>query len=147
MAAEPLTPASFQDALRGGRNGHGGFAAASRVWRGSVPRMSRLVAPAFIIAIGLGWLLTVRQVIPGVNWMWILLLATAGILILVVRRLTRTSLLIGPFLILCAVSSYLRQRGSLPADIEVPSLIIALGVLLLLARFAPLPERGGPSRD
>jgi hypothetical protein len=102
--------------------------------------MSRVVAPLFLIAIGVGWLLSAKQVLPGVSWIWILLLATAGLSILLARRLTRSSLIVGPFLLLCATGSFLRQTGRISAEIEIPALIIALGVLLLIARLAPLPE-------
>ena len=102
--------------------------------------MSRLVAPLFLIAIGVGWLLTAQQVVPGVSWMWVLLLATAGLSVLLVKGLTRGAIIVGPFLILCALSSFLRQTGRISAEIEVPALLIAFGVLLLVARLAPLPE-------
>ncbi len=102
--------------------------------------MSRVIAPLFLIAIGVGWLLSAQRVLPGVSWIWVLLLATAGVSILLVKRLTRTSIIVGPFLILCAIGSFLRQTGRLSAEVEIPALIIALGVLLLIARLAPLPE-------
>jgi len=108
--------------------------------------MRRVVAPLFLIAIGVGWLLSAKQVLPGVSWIWVLLLGTAGLSVLLVGRLTRSSLIVGPFLILWGTASFLRQTGRIPAEVEVPSLIIALGVLLLVARFAPLPEAGVPPR-
>ena len=48
-----------------------------------------VIAPLFLIVIGLGWLLSVKQVLPTVNWIWVLMLGTAGISILVVKRITR----------------------------------------------------------
>ena len=109
--------------------------------------MKRIIAPLFLITIGVGWLLSAQRVLPGVSWIWVLLLATAGLSILLVHKLTRTSIIIGPFLILCALGSFLRQTGRIAAEVEIPALIIALGVLLLISRLVRLPESAAPRLD
>ena len=37
-----------------------------------------VAAPILIIAVGVGWLLTVQGIVPGVNWVWVLGLGAAG---------------------------------------------------------------------
>src|SRR5688572_17470952 len=94
----------------------------------------QIIAPLFLIVIGVGWLLSVKQVLPTVDWVWVLLLGTAGLSILLVKRLTRTSIIAGPFLILWAALSFMRQTGKISEEVLVPVLIILFGVLLLVSR-------------
>lgn len=99
-----------------------------------------IIAPLFVIVIGLGWLLSVKQVLPTVNWVWVLMLGTAGISILVVKRITRTSIIVGPFLILWALLSFLHQTKVISEALLAPVLVIVFGVLLLISRLAPLSD-------
>jgi len=46
--------------------------------------MKSLSAPILIITVGVGWLLTIHDIVPGVNWVWTLGLAVAGLLILAI---------------------------------------------------------------
>ena len=97
-----------------------------------------LTAPILIITLGVGWLLTVHNVLPGVNWVWILGLAVTGVLILVVGGVNKVTFVIGPLLIASTFFSLLRQTGRISIDTEVPSLVIAFGTLMLLAKLLPL---------
>jgi len=113
--------------------------------------MPQLIAPLILIAVGIGWLLHSQQVIPGVNWIWVLLLGTVGASILLVGKRSRTSLIAGPFLIIWALLTYLAQTGVLPSRIEGPALVITFGVLLALSRLlkgvedpAPAPPQRDP---
>ncbi len=108
--------------------------------------MKLIVAPLFLIMIGIGWLLSVKQVLPMVDWIWVLMLGTAGLSILLVKRLTRTSVIAGPFLILWAVLSFMRQIGMIGEAVLVPVLVILFGALLLISRLAPLPESSDPPK-
>jgi hypothetical protein len=101
--------------------------------------MKSLSAPILIITIGLGWLLTVHDIVPGVNWIWTLGLAVAGLLILAVGGIDKVTFVIGPFLIASTFFSLMRQTGRLYVDTEVPSLVIVFGTLMLLARLLPIP--------
>ncbi len=49
--------------------------------------------PILIIAIGIGWLLTTHNLLPGVDWIWILNLGVLGGLTLAVWASTRWPLL------------------------------------------------------
>ncbi len=100
---------------------------------------SAIVVPLLIITVGVGWLLTVLHVLPGVNWVWVLALGVTGLLVLVLGGLNKVSVVVGPFLILATFFSLLRQTGRLNMDVEVPLLVISAGILMLVSRLAPLP--------
>ena len=99
----------------------------------------QLAVPILIILVGTAWLLNVLDIIPGVDWVWPIGLAAAGIVTVARGGINRHTIVIGPFLIAASVCSVLRQTHRLPADREVPILIIVLGVLLLLACLLRLP--------
>ena len=103
----------------------------------------RLVIPILIIIVGVGWLLTAKGFAPGINWIWTLALGTIGILTFVVSTgVDKVSIVIGPFFLLASILSILRQTGRLSLEVEVPILVIAIGVLLLIAQ---LPFVGRPA--
>lgn len=99
----------------------------------------KLAVPILIIIFGVTWLLNVKQIIPGVDWMWTVGLAVAGIFNLVFGGLNKGTVVTGPFLIVASVCSFLRQTNRLPLDNEIPVLIISLGVLMLISQLLPLP--------
>lgn len=102
----------------------------------------RFVVPILVILLGVTWLLNVVKIIPGVDWMWTLGLATVGVLALAVGGINKLSAVIGPFFLSASVCSVLRQTGRLNVDVEIPILTIVLGCLLLLVQILdlPLPE-------
>ncbi len=104
--------------------------------------MKRFTAPIIIITLGIAWLLTALQVLPSVNWVWVLGIAVAGVLILGLGGRTRTSLVLGIYLLICAGFSIARQSGTISQAIELPTLVIIFGALSLIA--ALLPLRDGP---
>ena len=100
-----------------------------------------LVIPVLIIALGVGWLLTAQGFAPGVNWIWILGLGVVGILTFVLSKgLDKVSVVLGPFFLLASLLSILRQTGNVSLDIEVPVLVISVGVLLLVAQLPAIPK-------
>jgi len=98
-----------------------------------------IVVPVLMIACGVGWLLTIHRVIPGVDWIWVLGLAAGGVLVLALGGIDKMTVVVGPFLIISTGFSLLRQTGRISIDTEVPSLLIVAGVLILLSRFLPVP--------
>src|SRR4051794_38441564 len=104
----------------------------------SNPR-NTLVVPILIIIVGVGWLLTAQGVAPGINWVWTLALGMLGILTFVVSGFDKFSVVFGPFFLAAGLLSVLRQNGSLSLDVEVPVLVITVGVLLLVARLPVIP--------
>jgi hypothetical protein len=98
-----------------------------------------IATPILIIALGVGWLLTTHNIVPGVNWIWILGLAITGILILV-RSVDKVTIVVGPFLLVSTFFSMLRQTGQMSIDTEMPCLVIVFGILMLVARILPIPS-------
>ncbi|MBN71207.1 MAG: hypothetical protein CME32_18235 [Gimesia sp.] len=98
-----------------------------------------LVIPLLIIAIGTGWLLTTLNIVPGLNWIWILGLAITGLTSFAVSGIDKSSVLIGPFFLIASTLSVLRQIGYVTFNIEIPILVIVIGCLLLIARSPSIP--------
>jgi hypothetical protein len=98
-----------------------------------------LVIPLLIIAIGTGWLLTTLNIVPGLNWIWILGLAITGLTSFAVSGIDKASILIGPFFLIASTLSVLRQIGYVTFNIEIPILVIVIGCLLLIARSPSIP--------
>lgn len=101
-----------------------------------------LFVPILVIAIGAGWLLSVLNVVPEIDWIWTLSLAIAGVFTFVIGGFDKLTMVVGPFFIAASCLSVLRQTGRLSIDLEVPILVILIGVLLLIARFpwVPMPN-------
>jgi len=97
------------------------------------------VIPILIIVVGVGWLLTVKGFGPGINWIWTLGLAVIGILTFVVSGIDKVSIVIGPFFLIASSLSVARQMGQLSLDVEVPILVIGIGVLLMFAMMKQIP--------
>lgn len=98
-----------------------------------------LVVPILVIVFGITWLLNTLNVLPGIDWIWTIGLAVVGLLALLVGRLNRLTIVIGPFLIVASICSLLRQLAVLSVDVEIPILTIVLGVLMLIAQASNLP--------
>ena len=98
-----------------------------------------VVIPVLMITVGIGWLLTIHHVIPGIDWIWVLGLAVVGFLILMMGGINKVTVVAGPFLLIGTVFSLLRQTSRISVDTEVSSLVIVAGVLVLLARCLPIP--------
>lgn len=105
-------------------------------------KQSSLLVPIALLVIGIGGLLSTSGVAPGVNWVWVLLLAALGVLVFVRSGVDKLSVVLGPMFLVASLLSILRQTGRLSLDIEIPILIILLGVLMLIAR---LPRIRAPS--
>ncbi|MCH2204812.1 MAG: hypothetical protein MK132_02935 [Lentisphaerales bacterium] len=95
--------------------------------------MSKATLPLLIIATGIGWLLSTNNVMPGVDWAWVLVFATVGILALV-TKISRFSVVFGPMMLLSSVLMVLMQSKRIAVDQALPVLVIALGVFMLVAR-------------
>jgi hypothetical protein len=98
-----------------------------------------LALPILLMAIGSGWLLTNSGFMPGIDWVWTLLLAAVGVLILVLGGINKLTITLGPVSIAASFLSILRQNGKLSMDIEIPLLMILLGFCMLVARHPRIP--------
>lgn len=99
-----------------------------------------LVIPILIIVVGTGWLLTAKEFGPGINWVWTLGLGVIGMLTFIVGGFDKVSVAVGPFFLLASLLSVLRQTDHLSLDVEVPLLVTAIGVLLLIAQLPAIPK-------
>jgi hypothetical protein len=91
-----------------------------------------VVIAAMIIAFGTIWLLSELKWLPPFHWVWTLGLACAGILTLVIGGINKQTMVVGPYLIICAVFSVLRQTGQIALRVEIPVLVIAFGLWLFV---------------
>jgi len=98
-----------------------------------------LVLPILLIATGMGWLLTTLDFVPGMDWVWTLALAALGVLAFAVGGFDKVTVVIGPFFMIASGLSILRQTGRIHMDVEIPILVIIMGVLLLIARASLIP--------
>jgi hypothetical protein len=110
-----------------------------------------LVLAIIIMALGIGDLLTVLDIVHGIDWAWTLGLAVAGMLTFVLSGgVDKVSVVLGPLLLAASALSLLRQTGRLNANVEVPLLVITAGALLLVAQLGAVPPPkwiGPPGRS
>jgi hypothetical protein len=99
----------------------------------------KLVVPILTVVVGVTWLLNVMEVMPGVDWIWTVGLAAAGILTIAVGGLNKVTIVTGPLLVVASVCSLLRQTNRLQLNREIPILVIVLGVLMIVSHLSRLP--------
>ena len=98
-----------------------------------------LIFPVLLIAVGVGWLLTELDLMPGIDWVWILGLAGCGMLAFLVCGFNKVTVVVGTFFLVTSCLALLRQVGWLELNIEMPLLVLIAGVLLLVARHPSIP--------
>lgn len=103
-------------------------------------RKGWITGSVLTIALGGAWLLNTLNVIPGVDWIWTSLLGVTGVLVIVLGGVNKMTFVVGPFLLITSVFSVLRQTGRFETNLEVPTLVIILGVLMLGATILPIPS-------
>jgi hypothetical protein len=112
--------------------------------------------PIVLIVLGAAWLLNSLNWLPEIHWIWIVGLAGAGIAIMVLDGVTKSSVVAGPLLMLAGLLSFCRQYYGLGWRFMIPIMLISAGVLMLVARSASIPdsrhfnpgfERKSPDRD
>lgn len=102
--------------------------------------MKDAALPVVLIVLGIAWLLNSLDWLPEIHWLWILGLAGAGIAILALDGITKSSIVAGPLLILAGLLSFIRQYYGLGWRFIVPVMLIAAGVFMLVARSPAIPE-------
>lgn len=102
--------------------------------------MKDAALPVILIVLGAAWLLNSLHLLPGVQWLWILGLAGAGVGILLLDGITRSSIVVGPLLILAGVLSYARLYYALEWRFIIPVMLIGAGLCMLIARSPAIPE-------
>lgn len=114
--------------------------------------MKDAALPVILIVLGAAWLLNSLDWLPEVHWLWILGLGGAGVAILALDGITKSSVVAGPLLILAAGLSFARQHYGLGWSLIFPVMLIAAGALMLIARAPGIPpsrqfERGSVHED
>ncbi|QZA78900.1 hypothetical protein K4H28_05730 [Deefgea tanakiae] len=96
--------------------------------------MRGVIFPVVLIVIGAGWLLNEINYFPSVSWIVILGLLVAGIAVLALEGVNKSTIVLGPMLIAGAATTFLRQQFGLGLSVQWPVLLILCGCLMLLAR-------------
>ena len=104
------------------------------------------IVPVLLVALGAGWLLNTLEILPGVNWAYILCVGALGVVILL-QGINKLSFVVGLFLVIGSVAAYLRQGGYLSLNVELPGMVIVLGALMLIAHAARLPNAVDATAD
>jgi len=100
---------------------------------------SSLILGILLVGLGGGWLLSNLGFIPPVAWAWSIGLAIVAVLAVALSGFDKVSIVVGGFFLLASVLSVLRQTGTISIDVEVPSLVMAAGLLILIARSRAIP--------
>jgi len=104
--------------------------------------MRNTFVPIVLIVIGLAWLLDEADLFPEVSWLWVFGLISGGVALLLLEGINKTSVVTGPMLIGAGVSTFIRQKFGLGLQVQLPLLMILLGILMLVARLPGIPEAG-----
>jgi hypothetical protein len=100
---------------------------------------SSLTAGVLMITLGLGQLLSAMGVVPEINWVWTMFLAAAGVLVFVLGGINKATIVLGPFFLIGSILSILRETGRIEINVELPMLVILIGILILIAHHPSLP--------
>ena len=98
-----------------------------------------LIVPVLLIAVGTGWLLATLGIATKILWIWTLSLGAVGALTFLVWGFDKVTVVIGPLFLLASILSVLRQTERITMNAEVPLLVIAAGVLSLVAHLQSVP--------
>ena len=107
--------------------------------------MTKFVIPTLIIGFGAIWLLDALDVRIPLGFAWTCLLFAIGVLILAGTGFNKEGFPWGTFFLAAGVCSILRQSGQLAVRVELPVLVIILGVLLGINQTGLIPPRRMPA--
>jgi hypothetical protein len=104
------------------------------------------VFPVALIAAGAVWLLFNLDWVPGFDWVVTLILIGSGVAIVILEGVTKKSLVGGPLLIALGATWFLHFHFGVRRRFLAPSLFIAAGMPMLLARTATVHvvRKSGP---
>jgi hypothetical protein len=102
--------------------------------------MRNASVPITLIVVGVAWLLWYFRLFPDIDWVIAAGLVGGGIAVFVLDRVTKTSVVTGPFLIAAGIAWALHDRARVSWFVLLPALLIILGALMLVARSSKIPE-------
>lgn len=97
--------------------------------------------PVTLIIVGSAGLLWYYRLFPDIDWIIAVGLIVGGMAVLYLDGITKKSIVAGPFLIASGTAWALHDRWRVTWFVLIPTLLIMLGVLMLIARGANIPER------
>lgn len=97
--------------------------------------------PITLIVVGLVWLAWHFRLFPDIDWIIAVGLIAGGIAVLAFDGITKSSIVIGPFLIGVGIAWGVHERYRIAWSVLIPALLVWLGVLMLAARSPRIPER------
>ena len=97
--------------------------------------------PITLIVVGLVWLLWYQGWLPDKDWVIAIGFIAAGIAVLALDGFTKTSVVMGPFLVAIGVAWIVHDRYRTSYGVIVPAMLVILGALMLVARSPAIPER------
>ena len=99
--------------------------------------------PIALLLLGVAWLLDSLDWLPNIRWVWVIGLLAAGIGILVLDGVTKSSLVSSALLVGAGVMAFFHQFHGLGWRFIIPIMLIVAGVAQLIARSPAIPA----SRD
>jgi hypothetical protein len=97
--------------------------------------------PVTLIVVGVGWLLWEYRLFPDVDWIIALCFVAGGIAVLAIDGINKNSVVVGPFLIAVGIAWLLHDQYWVHWRIIVPTMLVLLGLLMLVARSPKIPDR------
>ena len=99
--------------------------------------------PVTLIVVGLIWLAWHLRLFPDFDWIVAAGLVAGGIAVMFFDGITKSSVVIGPFLIATGAAWALHNFQDVDWKYLIPALLIVLGSLMLVARNPGIPEKKG----
>ena len=97
--------------------------------------------PITLIIVGLVWLVWHFRLFPDIDWVIALGFIAGGIAVMVFDGINKNSIVIGPILIAMGGAWALNDRYRVSWSLLIPGLLVLLGVLMLIARSAAIPDK------
>ena len=97
--------------------------------------------PITLIVVGVIGLIWYFRWFPDIDWIIALGFAVGGIAVLAIDGINKNSIVTGPFLIVIGIAWGLRDQYRVSWSLIIPTLLVVLGVLMLIARNPSIPER------
>jgi hypothetical protein len=98
--------------------------------------------PITLIVVGSAWLLWYFRLFPDIDWIIAVGLVLGGSALLYFDGITKNSIVAGPILIATGIAWALHDRWRVTWFVLLPTLLVLLGILMLIARRPNIPERG-----
>lgn len=107
-------------------------------------KMKSATFPVLLIVFGIVWLLKSTELLPTTSTLLALLLAGAGVLLLALDGINKSTVVAAPLLMLAGLWVWAWPRFYFSFGLAGSLSLIVAGVLMLVARSPAIPERRGP---